>query len=84
MRNVQILTDSCSDLPVDVLEEYGIDYAKMSTVLDGVESPARLEWTPEEAKAHYDAMREGKRITTAQVSVEEFLRVFEEYLSKGR
>ena len=83
MRNVQILTDSCSDLPVDVLEEYGIDYAKMSTVLDGVESPARLEWTPEEAKAHYDAMREGKRITTAQVSVEEFLRVFEEYLSKG-
>ena len=83
MRNVQILTDSCSDLPVDVLEEYGIDYAKMSTVLDGVESPARLEWTPEEAKAHYDAMREGKRITTAQVSVEEFLRIFEEYLSKG-
>lgn len=83
MRSVQILTDSCSDLPVDVLKEYGIDYAKMSTVLDGVESPARLEWTAEEAKAHYDAMREGRRITTAQVSVEEFLRVFEEYLSKG-
>ena len=83
MRSVQILTDSCSDLPVDVLEEYGIDYAKMSTVLDGVESPARLEWTPEEVKAHYDAMREGRRITTAQVSVEEFLRIFEEYLSKG-
>jgi DegV family protein with EDD domain len=28
-------------------------------------------------------MRQGKRITTAQVSVEEFLRIFEEYLSRG-
>lgn len=83
MRSVKIITDSCSDLPVSILEEYGIDYAKMSTVLDGVESPARLEWSAEEAKAHYDAMRQGRRITTAQVSVEEFLRVFEEYLSKG-
>lgn len=83
MRSVKIITDSCSDLPVSILEEYGIDYAKMSTVLDGVESPARLEWSAEEAKAHYDAMRQGRRITTAQVSVEEFLRVFEEHLSKG-
>lgn len=83
MRSVKIITDSCSDLPVSILEEYGIDYAKMSTVLDGVESPARLEWSAEEAKAHYDAMRQGRRITTAQVSVEEFLRIFEEYLSRG-
>ena len=83
MRAVKVITDSCGDLPKAVLDEYGIDYAKMSTVRGGVESPARLEWTDEEVRAHYDAMRAGERITTAQVSVEEFTRIFEKYLSLG-
>ena len=82
MRNVKIITDSCADLNAEQLNKYGIAFAKMSTSCDGVESVATLLWTEDEVHALYNKMRDGKRIITAQVSVEEFQRVFEEYLKQ--
>ena len=82
MRNVKIISDSCADLNVEQLNKYGIAFAKMSTSCDGVESVATLTWTEEEVHEHYNKMRDGKRIITAQVSVEEFQRIFEEYLEQ--
>ena len=82
MRKVKIITDSCSDLTAEQLTKYDIDYAKMSTVYNGVESPALLTWSDDEVHRLYNIMREGNRITTAQVSVEEFQRIFEEYLKR--
>lgn len=84
MRKVQILTDSCADLPSNLLEKYDIDYAKMMTVCDGKESPAELTWTREEAHALYEIMRGGTRVLTTQVPPEEFVRVFEKHLSDGK
>ena len=83
MRKVKIITDSCADLSAELLKKYNIDYAKMSTVEDGVESPALLTWSAEDAHKLYDTIRGGKRITTAQVSVEEFNRIFTQYLDEG-
>ena len=83
MRKVKIITDSCADLTAKLLEKYDIDYCKMSTVYNGEESPALLTWTYEEAHALYDVMRDGNRITTAQVSVGEFRQVFGKYLLDG-
>lgn len=83
MRKVKIITDSCADLTAEMLEKYDIDYVKMCTVYEGVETPALLTWTYEEAHALYNLIREGKRITTAQVSVEEFNKVFTKYLDMG-
>ena len=83
MRNVKIITDSCADLNAEQLNKYGIAFAKMSTSCDGVESVATLTWTDEEAHEHYNKMRDGKRIITAQVSVDEFGRIFEEYLKQN-
>ena len=80
MRKVKVIADSCADLNAEQLNKYGIAFAKMSTSCDGVESVATLLWTDEEAHEHYNKMRDGKRIITAQVSVEEFNRVFEIYL----
>ena len=82
MRKVKVITDSCADLNIEQLEKYGIAFAKMSTSCDGVESVASLTWTEDEAHEHYNKMREGKRIITAQVSVEEFQRIFGEYLKQ--
>lgn len=82
MRNVKILTDSCADLSGELLEKYNIDYAKMSTFCDGVQAPALLTWSREEAHALYETIRGGKRVTTAQVSVEEFQTVFRRYLEQ--
>ena len=82
MRKVKVIADSCADLNVEQLNKYGIAFARMSTSCDGVESVATLTWTEEEAHALYDKMRDGKRIITAQVSVEEFQRIFEEYVKQ--
>jgi DegV family protein with EDD domain len=82
MRNVKIITDSCADLNTEQLRKYDIAFAKMSTSCDGVESVATLTWTADEAHALYNKMRDGKRITTAQVPVEEFQRIFSEYLEQ--
>lgn len=83
MRNVKVITDSCADLSGALLEQYNIDYVKMSTVYEGESAPALLTWSAEEAHALYETMRSGKRITTAQVSVEEFNEFFGKYLEAG-
>ena len=82
MRKVKVIADSCADLNVEQLNKYGIAFAKMSTSCDGVESVATLLWTEDEVHALYNKMRDGERIITAQVSVEEFGRIFEEYLKQ--
>ncbi len=83
MKKVKIITDSCADLSSEQLKAYDIDYAKMSTILDGKESPALLTWSYDDVHKFYDTIRGGKRITTAQVSVEEFNRIFTQYLDAG-
>ena len=83
MRKVKIITDSCADLNAEQLQKYDIAFAKMSTSCDSVESVASLTWTENEVHEHYNKMRDGKRIITAQVSVEEFGHIFEEYLKQN-
>ena len=82
MRKVKIVTDSCADLNAEQLQKYDIAFARMSTSCDGVECVASLTWTESEAHEHYDKMRDGKRILTAQVSAAEFGRIFEEYVKQ--
>ncbi|MBE6643522.1 MAG: hypothetical protein E7615_07710 [Ruminococcaceae bacterium] len=57
MPKVKIITDSCADLTAEQLERYDIDYAKMTTVYHGNESPARLTWSEEEVHELYGIMR---------------------------
>lgn len=83
MRRVKIITDTCSDLTPALLSQYDIDYAKMSVVEDGVESPAPLDWDAETYHEFYDKIRNGKRITTSQVPISEFERIFTQYLDDG-
>ena len=72
MNKIQILVDSCADLTLDMLSEHGIDYVKMNTVADGVETPAALDFAPYTPKSFYDLLRQGKRVTTTQVPPSEF------------
>ena len=83
MRKVQIITDSCCDLTPELMERYSIDYAQMNTVYEGKTAPADLSWTAQDVHEFYGIMRNGERITTTQVPVEEFNRVFRKYLDQG-
>ena len=82
MKKIKILTDSCSDLSGELLEKYGIDYARMNTVYQGEERVASLLWEQYSPQKLYDIMRNGERITTTQVPVQEFIRIFKKYLDE--
>ena len=83
MRKIKIIADSCADMTKEMLEAYDVDYAKMSYFRDGVEYPAITTWSPEEIHEFYDFMRKGSRVTTAQVSMDEFNRIFTQYINEG-
>lgn len=83
MRDFIILGDSTCDLNKDLREKYGIDYVQMNYVLEGREYPASLDWELLSAHDFYNAMREGKRITTTQVPAETFYEKFEECAKAG-
>lgn len=84
MRDFVILGDSTCDLNKDLREKYGIDYVQMKFVLEGKEYPASLDWEQLSAHDFYNAMREGKRITTTQVPAETFYEKFEECAKAGK
>ncbi len=83
MRPVKIVTDSCSDLPKELREKYGIDYMMMNTVKDGKETPASLDWEFYSPKELYDSIRNGERVTTTMVPPSEFQKYFRAELEKG-
>lgn len=84
MSKYVIVTDSTSDLSLELRKEYDIDYVQMLINLEGKELPASLDWDVFSPKELYDWLREGRRITTAQVPVQSFLNCFEKYLSLGQ
>lgn len=81
MNKVKIITDSCSDLSGELLTKYDIDYAKMTTVCEGVQQEASLLWEYYSPKELYDKIRKGIRVTTTQVPPEEFTRIFDLYIN---
>ncbi len=83
MRPVKIITDSCSDMSLDLREKYDIDYAKMFTEYEGKETPASLDWEYYSPKELYKIMRDGNRVLTTQVPVQEFQRIFTKYVEEG-
>lgn len=83
MNKVKIITDSCSDLTDELMEKYNIDYVKMNTIHNGDATPASLSWTPDAVHKFYDLLKNGEHITTIQVTIDEFNRLFTKYLEKG-
>ena len=84
MRDFVIFGDSTCDLDKEIRSRYGIDYVPMNYILDGKEYPASLDWESLSVKEFYDAMRNGKRITTTQVPVESYKKRFTEVLESGK
>ena len=79
----KIITDSCADLDTSIRNKYGIDYAKMSITIEDKTLNASLDWDEYSPKQLYDYMRNGIRVYTAQVSRQEFERVFDNACING-
>lgn len=73
--SIRILTDSASDLPKHVIEEYSIKVLPLYVYLEGNEY---LDGETIQPKELYDNMRKGKVYTTSQVQPNKFKEAFEE------
>ncbi|MBQ7353541.1 MAG: DegV family protein [Clostridia bacterium] len=83
MKNYVVVTDSCSDLSIDLREKYNIDYIPMHIMINGKSYDADIDFKEIPYKEFFDIIRSGTRITTAQITVQEYKERFESYINDG-
>ncbi|MGI6082223.1 MAG: DegV family protein [Limnochordia bacterium] len=83
MNAIQIITDSCCDLPVTITERYGILVAPMGYSIAGV-TFSDDSWKTREPSDFYSELRAGALATTSQVTAGQFSTLFSESLERGR
>ena len=83
MAKYQIFTDSSSDLTPELRKQYNIEYFYFGLVVDGVEYRADLDWKDYSVEEFYGWLKQGKKVKTTQVSLEEVLNKVRPYFEKG-
>lgn len=83
MSTFDIITDSTSDLSLELRSKFDIDYCKMEFSAEDKTYHASLDWDEISYKTFYDSMRQGKRYKTVQVPVKTFDDVFRKHLENG-
>jgi len=77
---IKIITDSASDIPLELVKKMGIDVLPLSVFLGNIEYKDGETIKPKEL---YDNMRAGKVYKTSQVSPQAFKDRFREYAEKN-
>lgn len=83
MKKFVIVTDSCGDLDKAYREKYDIDYIPMRIIFEEQDKKASLDWDEISVREFYDLMRNGIRITTAQITAAVYTERFEKYINDG-
>ena len=83
MSKFKIFGDSCSDLSTELRKQYDIEYVHMGVVVDGEEKRADLDWEDYKPEEFYGWLKEGRKVKTTQVSVQEFNNCFIPALEQG-
>ena len=73
---IKILTDSCCDLPEDIIKEYSIDVLPITVIRDEIEYSDKIDIQPEEV---YRGMKDGDVFKTAQIAPNQFQNQFTKY-----
>ena len=85
MASFHVLTDSTSDLPVELRQQYGINYFPMEfSTTEGKSYIASLDWKNITSGDFYDSMRNGTRYQTSQVSADTYREILRDHLSMGK
>ena len=77
----QLFTDTSANLPVEIIDEYGIEVVPFSYTIDGVEYIPEREF---DGKAFYAAMRAGSEVKTSMVNAGTFIERFKTALDSGK
>ena len=77
----QLFTDTSANLPVEIIDEYGIEVVPFSYTIDGVEYIPERDF---DGKAFYAAMRAGSAVKTSMVNTGTFIERFKTALDAGK
>lgn len=76
----EIVTDSCCNLPEDIIDELGVTVLPLTFMVDDVQYQSYLKGQRTDLKQFYTMMREGKVITTSLPNLADVSRTFEDIL----
>ncbi len=82
MQEYIIFTDSCCDIPPELLEKWDVPYANMTFCFEG-EDREYIN-TDISDQEFYDRMRRGETAKTAAINADSFIRAFEPFLQAGK
>ena len=77
----QLFTDTSANLPVEIIDEYGIEVIPFSYTIDGVEYIPESEF---DGQAFYAAMRAGSEVNPSMVYTGTFNERFTDKPRAGR
>ncbi len=83
MRKFAIVTDTACDLEKPFRDKYDIKVLPMHLIIEGKDVLADLEWAPYTAHEYYNMLRNGAKITTAQVSNVDYKNTFISLVKDG-
>ena len=79
----KIVTDSCVNLPDDLIEKYNLSIISLVFLIDGKEYFSYEKGKTSNLQRFYAMMRDGKVITTSLVSAEDTIKVIEPLFAEG-
>lgn len=79
---VRIMTDSCCDLPINIVEENNVDVISLVVTMEGKDVFDDLGKTLD-SKKFYDTLRAGEITSTACVNTFDYIEAFRKYVDKN-
>lgn len=77
----QIMTDSCCDLPLAVVEEYGLDIINFTINIGGKDLVDDMG-KEFDKQSFFQRLKDGETASTSQVNVHAYIEKFKEYVDK--
>lgn len=78
----QILTDSCCDLPLEIIDQYNLDVISFTITIEGEELIDDLGRTFNKNQ-FFERLKGGATASTSQINIHTYLEKFKQYVEKG-
>lgn len=78
----QLMTDSCSDLPLELVDKYELDIINFTINIGGKDLVDDMGKTFDK-QSFFQRLKDGETASTSQVNVHSYIEKFKEYVDKG-
>lgn len=79
----QLITDSCCDLPLELVERFDLDIVNFTLTISGEELIDDMGKTFDKT-SFFNRLKEGETASTSQVNVHAYLEKFKKYVDEGK